>query len=129
MDCETLKQYHLNAPNISKFFKRSPESILKYEELKQKLKDGDTSLCDYIILRHFISKQFDWAFVPNDFPYVFSEDISHYVLWINPLVEYSEEQITTLIHKLVDKEVIYFRNPPMALSVSGVVHYHVFIRN
>lgn len=69
------------------------------------------------------------AFALNDFPYNFTPNIKHYILWsLKPL---TDEEIRDHISKLLTKGERYlvFSNLPFKQSIKDVFHVHVCVNN
>ena len=105
-------------PTSSPSSPRSPEVARRYAER------GCTLDLDF---------QSEWLFVPNDYPYNTTDDVSHYVLFrrrdlsmVCPR-EYLDAAIPALFQAPV--EYVWFENPCGMRSIVAVGHYHVFVRD
>ncbi|CEP24543.1 Uncharacterized protein YPL067C [Cyberlindnera jadinii] len=90
----------------------------------------------------------DVCFIPNEFPYNFSKDITHLVVWsklripcdpnssIGDVSPRTRCVIDKFIHRnfveqlgMCDEDVLWFRNFPSLQSVVELSHVHVLLRN
>ena len=60
---------------------RSDEVLLKYNKFKKYLIKEHISIDDYI-MNKFLNKKY--SIDENNFPYKITDNMAHYVLWINP---------------------------------------------
>jgi len=69
------------------------------------------------------------AFVLNDFPYNFTPNIKHFVLW--SLAPLNDEEISKHLSRFLkaDEKYLVFRNPPARQSIKEVFHVHVCVNN
>ena len=69
----------------------------------------------------------------NKFPYDLENNIIHYVLWLNPIIQesfiHNRKFIYTIIKKYVpDKPFLFHMNLPKNRSIKSIPHYQVFIK-
>lgn len=72
-------------------------------------------------------------FMLNNFPYDIDKNISHYLIFINPLIKnkISDFDIYKIIRKkyIKKKPIIIFENEPKSRSIKNIRHYHIFSLN
>ena len=122
-----LRKYQLVPPtkklgrkeNIQKLYNRYIQSFNKL----------DTTIEEYLILKYFdedVDK--DLYLEKNSFPYNVEDNITHYILWINPKKNINNLQIYQYIDYIFDDtERIYFENLPKNRSVN-FRHFHIFAK-
>ncbi|KAJ2402592.1 hypothetical protein GGI23_000609 [Coemansia sp. RSA 2559] len=122
----------------------------KYEEYnaEKRLKYG--SVANYLtrhVLADFIAETMvpdfdpqaplaastDFMFRANDFPYYFSDNVEHWVLWCKKQLYPGFEAPAAAVQAIVDKfgsdvEWRYFVNPVKKQSVPQLSHAHVFVK-
>jgi hypothetical protein len=128
-----LSQFNINNPPLVTL-NRSTIINRNYNLLKLYLKSKDININTYICNKFFGGeKQFkEYLFIGNEYPYNIERGINHYNLWINPKLEkiFNNKKILELINKILSgKKYIIFKNLSNNLSVSKLLHYHIFFKN
>ena len=88
----------------------------------------------YISKLIFDPLQPSYTICKNNFPYcVPSNNISHYVLWINPkfMKYYKFSRIKSIILTYFDERNIvkYYQNTKDNQTIPEIPHYHIFVKN
>jgi hypothetical protein len=125
---KVLSQFNENSPPILALG-RTNEVEHKYTEFRQRIVGTYGSVSHYLNETLFTN---DTPFVvnKNDFPYNTTEDIHHFILWINP---HNDNYFTneTIKHKLelsFKSKYIFFKNNSNNQSIKSIQHYHIFLR-
>lgn len=63
----------------------------------------------------------------NRFPYDVARDVSHLVVWLNPLYDGSEAEVRKYLSGVVSKYVMY-ENPLGHRSVTIIPHFQLFVK-
>lgn len=130
MEWDYIKQFHLNPPPTAVYLPRNKEVEVRYQQHKKEFK----SIKDYILNTHFDSNSIDqgWVIVDNEFPYDCQSNIRHFLIWIYPGKELSDQQIIGIIQEYMNNnghsEYAYFRNVPAIRSVLEIDHFHIFVK-
>lgn len=131
MDYWNKLKISINCENNMYKFARSEEVTKKYDSFRENVSD---------IFEHLNHTLFNngkiLVFRKNDFPYKFDGNISHYLIWINPiqkkipnksyLIKFLSTELMKLDLDIVD--YILFKNNIINKSVDTIEHYHVLIR-
>lgn len=108
--------------------KRTSKSQEEYEIHKKTI---NIDINDYLKQKLFGSGDRHQIFniTENSFPYNCEPNIKHMLLWINPNMSPSKEEIDIYIKKKYsNNEIIYFENADKNKSVPGIKHFHLFIK-
>ncbi len=111
---------------------RSEETIFKYNKFKKYLIKEHISIEDYVMNKFLKNKKY--SIDENNFPYKITDNMKHYVLWINPnyFKEISDKQLSEIIltkmNELGYNEYFCFENHIGSKSVLGIPHFQVFFR-
>jgi predicted AlkP superfamily phosphohydrolase/phosphomutase len=112
---------------------RETKIELEYIDHIKDLKNKNLSITDYLTDKFFSKENKDKPYIItlNQYPYCISENIYHYLVWMNPnkvinnFNTHSEEDIKDMCKSVFGE--IYFRQSPVQFrSVKSIVHYHVF---
>ena len=128
-----LKQFHImNPPSIT--LNRKSIVDRNYKLLKLYLKNNNININNFITNKFFgyKNKFKEYRFIKNEFPYYVENHINHHILWINPNIAniFDNTKIIDLVNKILNnKEYIIFKNQNNNLSVSQIIHYHIFFKN
>ena len=75
-----------------------------------------------------------YAFMKNKYKYNVNKNISHYILWINPLLKnniiYNKKFVKKILNKKINTSIykyIYIMNQKKNRSIKNIPHYQVFI--
>lgn len=126
-----LKQFSLtNPPKVTIY--RDVETDRNYDKLRVTLKSNGVSTTDYLKDKLFggVHKFKEYRFIKNDFGYNVTNNIQHYNLWLNPMVDLhlDNNKIKRILDKIIIGDYIVFNNLPNNMSVPGIIHYHIFFR-
>ena len=125
---KVLSQFNENSPPILALG-RTNEVEHKYTEFRQRIVGTYGSVSHYLNRTLFTNDE-PFVINKNDFPYNTTEDIHHYILWINP---HNDNYFTneTIKHKLelsFKSKYIFFKNNSNNQSIKSIQHYHIFLR-
>ena len=112
-------------------FGRTKDIENKYSQFREKT----PNIYDHLF-RTLFYKNDKLVFKENDFPYKFEENISHYIIWLNPKnnKRITQRQINKFLSENILKlnidiqDYIIFKNNPINKSVKTIEHYHVLLR-
>ena len=130
---ELLKKYELMPPKSSKTY-RTKEINDAYENHKNKLKQQNLTLSKYITKTLFNNNNKELVRLElNPFSYNVDENVSHFILWLNPLIEHPNNiDLKTLIpypySEYTDDKIAIISNSLDARSIPEIEHIHLFIR-
>lgn len=124
-----LKLFHFNPPIIT--LQRHPSIQKKYITHQKNL---NIPLDQYLYEKIFTKNQ-DYSFQPNTFPYYLESNIEHWVLWWNPKKENSILDDKKWVEKIIEKnwckkkyEYSCFENFTKDRSVQTIRHFQIFIK-
>lgn len=89
-----------------------------------KLKSREISV-DRFVCDSLFSDGRRYAITLNNYPYNVEQGVYHYVFWINPNTQISEDNMLHISKSLLG-DVLYRENPDRVKSVKTVMHYHLF---
>ena len=100
---------------------RSKECELRYTELRKK-----RSVLE-LQKELFSGPSVDMRFTWNPVPYHLEDDISHGIIWLNPLNSFQNayRSVKVRLHTLPFEWMLY-ENPPQYKSVPEIIHFHIF---
>lgn len=104
---------------------RDPKIEDKYTLFKSKIKDMEL----YVYQKYLDGKTFSLKL--NPFPYDISDDVTHYVLWIDKKkwpTWNSHEEVNLLLSNKFDN-FCFFKNDTANQSIPTIAHYHTFVKN
>ena len=117
MDYKYISQFHKNPPNIRIFREQSIQQ--KYEKF---LRNNPNHIS--ILKNSLFEGNVNWIITPNKFPYHFTDDTEHLIIWFKDKVNYK------LIDFLFrDEDVVFFENRPNNKSIAEIPHAHIFKKN
>jgi hypothetical protein len=111
---------------------RTYEIISEYKKFKNHLTKNNINIEDYIMNKFLKNKKY--SIEQNNFPYNITDNMAHYVLWIEPnyFKEINDKQLLEIIlikmNELGYNEYFCFENHIGCKSVLGIPHYQVFFR-
>ena len=124
-----LQKFTLKTPPKTTLY-RDVETDRNYNKLRGQLKSNGISVTNYLKTKLFggVHKFKEYRFIKNDFGYNVVPNIHHYNLWINPNVDLmlDNRKIKRILDKIIRGDYIVFKNLPTNMSVSGIIHYHIF---
>ena len=105
---EQLLEYHLSKPDKSLL--RTKEIQSKYDKYTDILKLNGMSINKYIISVLFSEDNCDKKFLitKNKFPYNLDKDITHLLIWINPLNKIGQDEVLAYITEHCGKDSFGF---------------------
>lgn len=119
-----LQQFHLNPPNSIQL-KREKKIQKEYDKYQE------NPLNNIIFAKTLFYNNDIFMFIKNRFPYNIENNISHYILFINPKLKkkFTDKNINIIIKRLFVpyRSFIVFENYPQNRSIKNITHYHVFI--
>ena len=122
----SLIKYHFNHP-INTYLKRNLQIQKLYDKYNK------TQQFEQFKKNMFNNKNKNFNFMLNNFPYDTDKNISHYLIFINPLIKnkISDFNIYKIIRKnyIKKKPIIIFENEPKNRSIKNIRHYHIFTLN
>ena len=123
-----LSQFNENSPPIHALG-RTKEVERKYTEFRHRIVDKYESVSHYLIQTLFKNDE-SFLIKKNDFPYNTTEDIQHYLLWINPQKDayFTNETIKNKLELFFKSKYIFFKNNNNNMSIQSIKHYHIFLR-
>jgi hypothetical protein len=112
---------------------RNKETEIAYLKHKLDISRKFITIDEYLFQKYF-NDDAPYKFDINFFPYNIEDDISHYILWLNPTCFKSVEDENNTAKKLIDdkfkdKTYFYGANAPSNKSVHSITHYHIFVKN
>lgn len=134
-------QYDKCPPKVG--LNRTIEIEEKYEKHKECLSASNIKIDEYINKKYFSGQNENkmFHFVCNTFPYNCTENIKHYLIWVNPKYNkfFPDSLNYSKFDPLVKKEVshtfddksefIFFENIMELKSVKSIRHIHIFIKS
>ena len=130
---ERYKKNRIKKPKNIKFI-RTPELEKKYNKIKENYKKNNIDINDVINKQLFGNNNFieKFVFEPCKYPYYIEKGISHYILWCNPLYDWSNTYSLIFKNEIKNKlgniEFGWFENEIKDRSVLGIKHFHIFFR-
>ena len=122
-----LRKYQLVPPTHKLGRKENIQKL--YERHLRSFNNIDITIEEYLVEKYFdedVDK--DLYLEKNSFPYNVEENITHYVLWINPSKIINNIQIYLYIDYIFDdNEYVYFENLPQNRSIN-FRHFHIFAK-
>lgn len=123
---ELNKNIYANIP-----LRRSNKIEEKYKTYSKSFRTGND--LEKKIINEYLNNKL-YAFMKNKFKYNVNKNISHYILWINPLLKnniiYNKKFVKKILNKKIDTsryKYIYFMNQKKNRSIQNIPHYQVFI--
>ena len=122
---------------LSQFNEKNPpqETLYRKKEVQDNYETFrgslDITIADYLHSTLFGDQEsLEYNLRLNDFPYNTEDNITHYILWINPKSDKKNTlPVKSIIKlKLKVKNVVYFMNVPKNRSVMEIPHYHIFAK-
>ena len=121
-----LIKYHFNPPTNT-YLKRNTQIQKLYDKYNK------TQQFEHFKKNMFSNKNKYFNFMLNNFPYDIDKNISHYLIFINPLIKnkISDFDIYKIIRQnyIKKKQIIIFENEPKNRSIKNIRHYHIFTLN
>lgn len=114
MDYIFIKKFHMNPPDIH--LVRSPEIQEKYQKHKKLNKNYENSLRNTIF-----KKNEKWVIEPNKFPYHFTDQTQHDIIWFQGDIEWD---LIKFLFK--NEDVVFFENKQQHRSIQSINHVHIF---
>ena len=111
---------------------RSDDIINKYNIWKKYIKDNNYDVSDYLHKKYL--SDCDYCIIKNEFSYNVTNNIYHYVLWINKdyKLKLTNKKILNIITSKMNEigcsGYICFENHSLVKSVDNILHYQVFFR-
>lgn len=102
----------------------------KYSIFRNEIVNEYGSVSNYLNKTLFTNNE-QFVLKQNDFPYNTSNNIKHYILWINPKYNlYIDDIILKEKLELFFKnKYVFFRNNSDNKSIPSIEHYHIFLNN
>ena len=124
-----LSQFNENNPPTYALG-RTKEVEHKYTEFRQRIVDKYESVSHYLNETLFTNDE-PFLIKKNDFPYNTTEDIQHYILWINPHNDdyFTNETVKNKLELFFKSKYIFFKNNSNNQSIKSIQHYHIFERS
>lgn len=142
MDSEAvLKKYPIYGPACNKYwtleqirtktfntkYSRHVEDEMEYQLHKQWAKEFFSSIENYI-QTVYIDPLEPFILIKNRFPYKIPPFVKHYLLWLKPGINLSDNQINAILEKkFPNSQIVWWQNGASERSVFTVTHYQVFI--
>tara|TARA_Y100000389_G_scaffold89377_1_gene85856 strand:- start:212 stop:604 length:393 start_codon:yes stop_codon:yes gene_type:complete len=124
-----LSKYNFNNPPTI-HIGRDSDIESTYSLFIKNLKSKNIKVSDYLYNEYFKGTNKKYIIKPNNFPYKFSENISHLLLWINPKATLTNNEVIAIIkNNFQNKNIVYFENIAKNKSVKEIRHIHILVKN
>ena len=115
MDFDFIKQFHRNPP-----LAKLPRNECVEEEYQNAEKQD--------LRAEFFTGKNEWSLTTNKYPYNFTDNTKHYLLWFrDDKVDYSLVEELFIVYE-IGEEVVFFENLENNRSIKGIRHIHIFVK-
>lgn len=108
-------------------YSRHVEDEIEYQRHKEWAREFFTSMENYIQTT-YIDPFESYILIRNRFPYKIPPTMKHYLLWLKPGTNLTNDQIDLILQKrFTNCQIIWWQNGMSERSVFTVTHYQVFV--